>query len=60
MSFYWRLRYMLRKTKEIENLEKELEIEKGVKGSKRVKGVRDTLREIETKMSKNESNDSNR
>ncbi|MCK4287322.1 MAG: hypothetical protein KAX18_14020 [Candidatus Lokiarchaeota archaeon] len=55
MSFYWRLRYMLRKTKEIENLEKDLEREKGVKGSRRVKGVRDHLREIEERISKNES-----
>jgi hypothetical protein len=44
---------MLRKTKEIEELEKE----KGVKGSKRVKGVRDTLREIDEKISKTESSD---
>ena len=56
MSFYWRLRYMLRKTKEIENLEKDLEREKGVKGSRRVKGVRDHLREIEERTSKNENN----
>ena len=56
MSFYWRLRYMLRKTKEIENLEKELEKEKGAKGSRRVKGVRDHLREIDERISKNEIN----
>ena len=45
---------MLRKTKEIENLEKELEEEKGVRG---VRGVRDTLREIDEKISKNKSPD---
>ena len=55
MSFYWRLRYMLRKTKEIENLEKDLEKEKGVGGSRRVKGVRDHLREIDERISKNEN-----
>jgi len=57
MSFYWRLRYMFRKTKEIENLEKKLEEEKGVRGSKGVRGVRDTLREIDEKISKNKSID---
>ena len=55
MSFYWRLRYMLRKTKEIENLEKELENEKGVRGNKGIRGVRDTLREIDEKISENKS-----
>ena len=45
---------MLRKTKEIENLEKELEKEKGVKG---VKGLRDTLREIDEKISENKNTD---
>ena len=48
---------MLRKTKEIENLEKELENEKGVRGNKGIRGVRDTLREIDEKISKNESTD---
>ena len=41
---------MLRKTKEIENLEKELENEKGVRGNKGVKGLRDTLRDIDEKI----------
>ncbi len=48
---------MLRKTKEIERLERELEKEKGVRTSKGVKGVRDTLREIDEKNSKNENRD---
>jgi len=57
MSFYWRLRHMLRKTKEIERLERDLEKEKGVIRSKGVRGVRDALREIDDKTSKNESRD---
>lgn len=55
MPFYMKLRYMLRKTKEIENLEKELEKEKGVKGVRGVRGVRDTLREIDEKFSENKN-----
>ena len=53
MSFYWRLRYMLRKSKEIEELEKKL----GVRGDKGIKGIRDTLREIDEKISENKSTD---
>jgi len=48
---------MLRKTKEIERLERDLEKEKGVIRSKGVRGVRDALREIDDKTSKNESRD---
>ena len=57
MSFYWRLRYMLRKTKEIENLEKELEKENGDRGNKGVKGFRDTLREIDESISGDDCSD---
>jgi len=60
MSFYWRLRYMLRKTKEIRELERELEEAKGVKGSKSgkgVKGIRDTLREIDENILKDDGSD---
>ena len=57
MSFYWRLRHMLRKTKEIENLEKELEEVKGARGKKGVKGIRDTLREIDESILKDDSSD---
>ena len=56
MSFIWRLyacvyiyRYMQRKTKKIEDLEKE----KGLRGNKGIKGVRDTFREIDERISKN-------
>ena len=60
MSFYWRLRYMLRKTKEIEGLERELEKAKGAKGSKSgkgVKGIRETLREIDENILKDDGSD---
>jgi hypothetical protein len=46
-------RDMLRKTKEREGLEKE----KGVRGNKGNKGIRDTLREIDERISKNKSID---
>jgi len=46
---------MLRKTKEIENLEKELEKEKGVRESKGVRGVKDALREIDEEILKDKS-----
>ena len=45
--------YAKRKFKKKEILEKE----KGVRGSKGVRGVRDTLREIDEKISKNKSID---
>ncbi len=44
---------MLRKSKEIEELETEL----GVRGDKGIKGLRDTLREIDERTSKNKSID---
>jgi len=44
---------MLRKSKEIEDLEKEI----GVRGDKGIKGLRDTLREIDERNSKNKSID---
>ncbi|MBY9016549.1 MAG: hypothetical protein KGD68_12715 [Candidatus Lokiarchaeota archaeon] len=51
---------MLRKTKEIENLEKDLEKEKGVRGNKEIKGIkglRDTLKEIDERNLKNQNID---
>jgi len=45
--------YAKRKFKKKEILEKE----KGVRGNKGVKGIRDTLREIDEKISKNKSTD---
>jgi len=61
MSFISRLfvyvyiyRYIhFRKTKKIDDLEKE----KGVRGNKGIKGVRDTFREIDGRISKNISVD---
>jgi hypothetical protein len=44
---------MFRKSKEIEELEKEL----GVRGDKGIKGLRDTFREIDERTSKNKSID---
>ena len=44
---------MFRKSKEIEELETEL----GVRGDKGIKGLRDTLREIDERNSKNKSID---
>ena len=44
---------MLRKSKEIEDLEKEI----GLRGDKGIKGLRDTLREIDERTSKNKSID---
>ena len=48
---------MLRKTKEIENLEKELEKENRARGNKGVKGLRDTLREIDESISGDDRSD---
>ena len=45
--------YLERKFKNKEVLEKE----KGVRGNKGIKGLRDTLREIDEKSSKNDSSD---
>ncbi len=44
---------MRRKSKEIEELETEL----GVRDDKGIKGLRDTLREIDEKISKNKNTD---